>query len=65
MRNSLRMARERGDALQRARDELQLEMQEKERIHEQLLHSQRVDIAGRMASGIAHDFNHLLGLILA
>lgn len=65
MRNSLRMARERGDALQRARDELQLEMQEKERTREQLLHSQRVDTAGRLASGIAHDFNHLLGLILA
>ncbi|MFT4197941.1 MAG: ATP-binding protein [Pseudoxanthomonas sp.] len=65
LRESLQAARERGDALLRARDRLQLEMQEKERSREQLLHSQRMETAGRLAGGIAHDFNHLLGLILA
>lgn len=65
LRASAAAARARGDALLRARDRLQLEMQEKERSREQLLHAQRMEAAGRLASGIAHDFNHLLGLVLA
>lgn len=65
LRESLLTAHQRGAALARARDELQLEMQEKERSRDQLVHAMKMDNAGRLASGIAHDFNHLLALIQA
>ena len=44
---------------------LREEIVERERIHNQLIHSQKVEVAGRLAAGLAHDFNHLLTLILA
>jgi signal transduction histidine kinase len=39
-------------------------MAEREKIQAQLVHAQKVEVVGRLASGVAHDFNHLLGLIL-
>lgn len=33
---------------------------EKQRLHDQLLHSQRVEAMGRLAGGIAHDVNNML-----
>ncbi len=57
------VARERDLAI--AGERLRAEMQERERVHEQLIHSQKVEVAGRLAAGLAHDFNHLLSLILA
>ncbi|MEG2802769.1 ATP-binding protein [Stenotrophomonas sp.] len=65
LRESLLTAHQRGAALARTRDELQLEMQEKERSRDQLVHAMKMDNVGRLASGIAHDFNHLLGLVQA
>lgn len=44
---------------------LREEMQERERVHRQLIQSQKMEVAGRLAAGLAHDFNHLLSLILA
>jgi len=64
LRESLRIAQRRGLDLARKRDELQLEMQEKERSREQLVHALKIENVGRLASGVAHDFNHLLALIM-
>ncbi|WP_369935164.1 sensor histidine kinase [Xanthomonas tesorieronis] len=64
LRESLDLARKRGNDLARSRDRLQLEMQEKERSRDQLVHAQKMESVGRLASGVAHDFNHLLSLIM-
>jgi len=63
LRESLQVAREHGRDLARKRDELQVEIQEKEHSRDQLVHAMKMENVGRLASGIAHDFNHLLALI--
>ena len=47
----------------RQQQALQHEMRERERTRAKLIHAQKMQATGRLASGIAHDFNHILGLI--
>jgi len=64
LRNSLEESEQRGQALEQTYAHLQKETAERERTREQLIHSQKMDLAGRLASGLAHDFNNVLAVIL-
>lgn len=57
LRESLRESNARGERLQQ-------EMLERERAQEQLIHAQKKEITERMASGMAHDFNNILAVIV-
>lgn len=65
LRAALAESSQRGDALMQANVRLQEEMAERRRSEDKLIHAQKVEAVGRLAAGIAHDFNHLLGLVMA
>lgn len=64
LRESLREATARGDALARSNTQLEEAMRERERVTDQLVHARKVEAVGHLAGGVAHDFNHLLALVL-
>ncbi|HLV16334.1 MAG TPA: ATP-binding protein [Pseudomonas sp.] len=64
LRESLNEANERGRKLEVANQRLEAEIVAREQAQDQLLHAQKIETVGHMASGIAHDFNHVLSLIL-
>lgn len=57
-------ANQRSRELELAFDQLEIEIKAKEQKQAQLIHSQKMDALGQLASGIAHDFNNLLSVIL-
>jgi signal transduction histidine kinase len=64
LRESLKDAMARSAELERTNAQLRTEMAARERAQAQLLHAQKMENVGRIASGVAHDFNHLLTLVL-
>jgi signal transduction histidine kinase len=64
LRQSLRDARLRADQLSLAHDTLRREVEERRRVEDQLVNAKKVEAVARLASGLNHDFNHLLSLML-
>ena len=64
LRTMLAEALRRGEDLARTNELLKREMEERERTQHQLIHSQKLDAIGRAASGVAHDFDNVLSVVL-
>jgi len=49
---------------QRSAQQLREQMVERERMRERMLHMQKIESVGHLASGVSHDFNNVLGAIV-
>src|SRR5690606_27258280 len=63
LRESLAAEKQRSDQLAASNRRLEAEILEREAVMDQLVHSRKMEVVGRLSSGLAHDFNHLLGLV--
>lgn len=55
--------RNRTSQLTTAMDRMRQEIQQSENMQQQLIHAQKLEVAGRLASGVAHDVNNFLTVI--
>jgi len=52
-------------ALQSANDELRTQHEERDRVQQQLARVQKMEAVGQLTGGLAHDFNNILGAVIA
>ena len=58
------IVKKRTSELLKANDSLKKEIEEKEKMEDELLRIQKLESLGLLAGGIAHDFNNILGVII-
>ncbi|MFC6840308.1 sensor histidine kinase [Xanthomonas theicola] len=64
LRDSLVESEARRRELEQVNLRLVREMAERERVQAQLLHAQRMEALGRLASGVVHDFDNIINVII-
>jgi signal transduction histidine kinase len=64
LRTALHQAEQRALALAEGNARLEREMDERAQAQSQLIHSRKMDAIGRLASGVAHDFDNVLNVVL-